>query len=124
MPAAEGGLTPEEFFDGSPDGLRLYREVEQAVRAVGDASVRVTKSQIAFRRRKGFAYVWRPDVYLRSDVPAVLSVALPREVASPRFKEIAHPSPKVWMHHLELRRVEEVDDEVRGWLVAAYENAA
>lgn len=57
-------------------------------------------------------------------MPAVLSVALPREVASPRFKEIAHPSPKVWMHHLELRRVEEVDDEVRGWLVAAYENAA
>ncbi|GAB3820447.1 hypothetical protein GCM10028820_26390 [Tessaracoccus terricola] len=101
----------------------MYREVEQAVRAVGDASVRVTKSQIAFRRRKGFAYVWRPDLYLRSDVPAVLSVALPHEVTSTRFKEIAHPSPRVWMHHLELRRVEEVDDEVRAWLVAAHDNA-
>ena len=80
----------------------LYCAVADAVAAIGEAAVRVTKSQIAFRRRKGFAYVWRPGQYLKSDVPAVLSIALPREVASDRFKEVAHPSAKVWMHHLEL----------------------
>jgi hypothetical protein len=97
--------------------------VEDAVTAIGDVTVRVTKSQVAFRRRKGFAYVWRPGQYVRSEVPAVLSISLPREVASDRFKEVAHPSAKVWMHHLELTDTAQIDDEVRGWLTEAYQGA-
>jgi hypothetical protein len=97
--------------------------VEDAVTAIGDVTVRVTKSQVAFRRRKGFAYVWRPGQYVKSDVPAVLSIGLPREVASGRFKEVAHPSAKVWMHHLELSDAAQIDEEVRGWLTEAYQSA-
>lgn len=114
----------EDFFEGSPDGLQLYRAVENLVAQIGEAGVRVTKSQVAFRRRKGFAYVWRPGQYVTSDVPAVLSIALPRAVRSDRFKEVAHPSSKVWMHHIELRDPAQIDDEVRGWLTEAYEHAA
>jgi Domain of unknown function (DUF5655) len=113
----------ERFFDGFPDGLRLYDAVAEAVADIGEASVRVTRSQVAFRRRTGFAFVWRPGQYVTSDVPAVLSIALPHEVVSDRFKSVVHPSTRVWMHHLELREVEQVDDEVRGWLVEAYDNA-
>ena len=29
----------------------------------------------------------------------------------------------MWMHHLELREVAEVDDEVRQWLAETYANA-
>jgi hypothetical protein len=117
------GLTPEGHFAGYPDGLALYRAVEDAVAAIGEAEVRVTRSQIAFRRRKGFAYVWRPGQYVKNEIPAVLSIALPRQVASDRFKEVAHPSVKVWMHHLELSDPAQLDDEVRAWLTEAYENA-
>jgi hypothetical protein len=53
----------------------------------------------------------------------VLSIALPYEVESERFKEIAHPAPTVWMHHLELRDVSEVDDQACGWLADAYQTA-
>lgn len=120
--AAEQG-TPEEFFDGFPDGLSLYQAIAQTIRQIGPATVRVTKSQIAFRRRKGFAFVWRPGQYVRSDVPAVLSLVLPYEIASHRFKSVVHPAAGVWMHHLELRTIDEVDDEVRGWLNEAYRNA-
>ena len=91
--------------------------------AIGPAEVRVTKSQIAFRRRKGFAYVWRPGQYVRSDFPAVLSIALPEQLASDRFKEVVHPSAGVWMHHLELDDPGQVDDEVRDWLADAYASA-
>jgi len=101
----------------------LYRAVRDAVARIGDVDVRVTRSQIAFRRRRGFAFVWRPGQYLGSEVPAVLSIALPHEVSSHRFKAVAHPSPGVWMHHLELRTATQVDDEVRGWLAEAYEDA-
>ena len=68
--------------------------------------------------------MWRPGQYVRSEVPAVLSVALPREVASERVKEVVHPSPHVWMHHLELDDVSQVDDEVRAWLREAWAHAA
>jgi hypothetical protein len=56
-------------------------------------------------------------------VPAVLSIALSHEVASPRFKSVAHPTPKVWMHHLELSTVAQIDGEVRAWLAEAYDDA-
>ena len=97
--------------------------MEEAVAAIGEAEVQVTKSQIAFRRRRGFAYVWRPGQYVKNEVPAVLSIGLPRKVASGRFKEVAHPSAKVWMHHLELSDAAQLDDEVRAWLTEAYQNA-
>lgn len=116
--------TPEEFFEGSPVGLRLYEAVADAVASVGPADVTVGKSQIAFRSRKGFAYVWRPRQYLSSGAPAVLSFALPEELDSPRFKQVAHPGRHVWMHHLELRDPRDVDDEVRHWLTVAYAAAS
>lgn len=82
-----------------------------------------TKSQVSFRRRRGFAYLWRPGVYIRSAVPVVMSLALPCEEASPRFKQIAHPSPRVWMHHLELLDSRQLDGEVADWMRRAYEAA-
>ena len=115
--------SPEELFDGYPDCLAICRQVQHVLSALGPVSVAVTRSHVAFRRRKAFAFVWRPGQYVSSGVPAVLSIAMPQEVTSDRFKEIAHPAPTVWMHHLELRDVSEVDDQVCGWLANAHENA-
>ena len=113
----------EEFFNGAPRGLELFEAVAGVIASIGPADIRVTKSQVAFRRRRGFAYVWRPGQYVRSDVPAVLSIALPEQLVSERFKSVVHPSPEVWMHHLELTDVAQVDAEVAGWLAAAYDAA-
>jgi hypothetical protein len=118
------GASPADFFAGSPTGLAIHDRVAGLVAAMGDVESRVSRSQVAFRHGRGFAYVWRPAQYVRSEVPAVLSIALPREVESPRFKEVVHPSPRVWMHHLEVNEVSEVDDEVRDWLREAWEHAA
>jgi hypothetical protein len=117
-------MDPNDLFDGHPTGLAIHDRVAEVVGALGDVESRVTRSQVAFRHGRGFAFVWRPGQYVRSEVPAVLSIALPREVSSPRFKEVVHPSPRVWMHHLELDDVSQVDDEVRGWLREAWEHAA
>lgn len=46
----------------------------------------------------------------------VLSIALARHDRSPRFKQIVHPSRRVWMHHLELNDAADIDAEVVGWL--------
>ncbi|HEY3547880.1 MAG TPA: DUF5655 domain-containing protein [Propionicimonas sp.] len=123
MGSDDAGGTPEQLFDGHPDGLALFRAVRDIIATIGQVDVRVTTSQIAFRRQTGFAYVWRPAQYVRSDVPAVLSIALRREIPSHRFKTVAHPSPGVWMHHLELRSADQLDEAVTGWLAEAYVNA-
>jgi len=113
----------EEFFAGHPDGQAVAAAVVRAVDAVGRHEVRVSRSQVAFRRRTGFAYLWRPGQYVASEVPAVLSIALPHEVASQRWKEVVHPAAHVWMHHLELRTPDEVNDQVRTWLAEAHDAA-
>lgn len=111
------------FFDGHADGRAIAAAVARAVDAAGHHDVRVSRSQVAFRRRVGFAYLWRPGQYLASAVPAVLSISLPRKDPSPRWKEVVHPAERVWMHHLELSAPDQVDDEVRSWLTEAYDAA-
>lgn len=77
--------------------------------------MRVTKSQVAFRRRVGFAYAWMTAMVLRrGDVPLVLTIGLRRRDPSSRWKEVVEPASGRFTHHLELRTASEVDDEVRG----------
>lgn len=120
---ANAPVEGEEFFDGFPEGRAVYRRVARCAQALDGVTTRVTGSQVAFRRRRNFAYVWRPGRHLRSTVPAVLSFALPYALASPRLKEVAHPAPRVWMHHVELNAPGEVDPEAEEWIRRAWEEA-
>ena len=108
------------FFDGHPLGLAAFTAVREALSSFGDCSVRVSHSQVAFRRRVGFAVLWLPGQYLRNPgADVVLSIALGRLVPSPRFKQVAPPSPSQWVHHLELRTVDDIDEQVADWLAEA-----
>ena len=113
----------EAFFAVHPDGRAVAAAVTQAMAGLGEHDVRVSRSQVAFRRRTGFAYLWRPGQYVSSSAPAVLSIALPHAVDSDRWKEVVHPAGHVWMHHLELSSPGEVDAEVLTWLREAYDSA-
>jgi hypothetical protein len=116
--------TPREFFAGHPLGLAVHERVLALTAAYDDVEVRVSRSQVAFRRRRGFAYLWLPGTYLAHPAAeVVLSVALGRREPSRRWKQVVEPSPGQWMHHLELHAVEEVDDEVGAWLREAADRA-
>ncbi|MGY1753396.1 DUF5655 domain-containing protein [Blastococcus sp. SYSU D01042] len=117
-------MTPEEFFAGSDLGLAVLARVRAAVDAAGGAQLRVSRSQVAFRRRRGFAYLWRPGRYLRRPAAdVVLSIALARRDGSNRWKEVAHPAPATWMHHLEVHDPSDIDDAVAAWLREAADGA-
>ena len=117
-------MSPDEFLDRQPDAKPLFAAVQMAVKKAGKASIRVTKSRIAFRRRKNFAFVWLPGQYLHGKVaPLVLTLALPTRAPSPRWKEVVEPAPGHFTHHLELHKVGDVDDEVVKWLRLAWEAA-
>jgi hypothetical protein len=113
-------MRPEDLFTGHDEALAVLgkvRSVLDSMVEIGPIEVRTARSQVAFRRRKGFAFLWRPGQYLaRPGAEVVLSIALDRHDGSPRFKEVAHPARAVWMHHLELDGPDDVDDDVVAWL--------
>jgi hypothetical protein len=112
------------FFEGRAEARTLFDSMRAQIEALGSVELRVTKSQVAFSRRRGFAWAWTPDRYLRGETaPLVLSLALSRRDGSPRWKEVVEPRRGRWMHHLELRSTDELDDEVRGWLSEARDGA-
>ena len=112
------------FFRDASQARRIHAAVERAVDSIGPATERITKSQVAFRRRVAFAWTWLPQRYLGSSAgTTVLSISLRRRDDSPRWKEIVQPTKGRVMHHLELSRVSEVDAEVRAWLAEAWEAA-
>jgi hypothetical protein len=117
--------TAAEFFAGREDSARFFEALQSVMEKLGPVELRVTKSQIAFRRRKAFAWAWVPGMYLRGNrPPLVLSLSLRRRDSSPRWKEIVEPTPGRFMHHLELATLAELDDEVRAWLREAWDEAA
>jgi hypothetical protein len=120
-------MRPEDLFAAHPLALALVERVRATLAEMpelGPVEIRTSKSQVAFRRRRGFAYVWRPGRYLRHPAAeAVLSIALPRRIDSARWKEVVEPAPGRWIHHLEVDSVSEIDPEIVGWLAEAARGA-
>lgn len=116
-------MTPDDYFGECRLGAEAFAVVSEVLKP-RPVDVRTTKSQVAFRRRRGFAYLWLPGRYLSNPgTEVVLSIALDRRLGSERFKEVAHPSTRIWQHHLEIHDVSDIDHEVAGWLQEAYERA-
>jgi hypothetical protein len=117
-------LTPiDEFFAGREQARQFFDGIQAQVESIGPVEIRVGKSQIAFRRKTGFAFVWVPGQYVRSEVPLVLTIGLRRRDDSPRWKEVVQPAYGRFTHHLELRSLTEIDEEVHRWLKEAWEAA-
>jgi hypothetical protein len=116
--------TPQDFFAGHPRGLEMFEAVRSMIGGLGHLEVTTSKSQVAFRRRRGFAFLWMPGQYLaKPDAEVVLSIALGRRDPSPRFKEVVQVAPSHWMHHLEIHDLGDIDAEVEQWLREAAERA-
>lgn len=115
----------DDFFRDQPASRQLYEAVARLIDEIGPAERSVTKSQIAFRRIRPFAWVWIPGQYLRGrqTAPLVLSLVFPQRDPSRRWKEIVEPARGRYMHHLELHSSNDLDAEVRGWLRSAWEQA-
>ena len=118
-------MTVDEYFRGKPESRKLFESVRSVLQAFDEVNMRVTKSQVAFYRRKAFAWAWMPGQYVRGRVsPLVLTLSLPFQDSSPRWKEIVEPRPGRFIHHLELYSPDNIDDQVREWVWIAWTNAS
>jgi hypothetical protein len=110
-----------ELLAGSALGATTFGWTCGVVAGLGPAVVRLTSSQVAFRHRIGFAWLWRPGQWLADPAAeVVLSIGLRARLDSPRWKQVVEPYPGRWMHHLEVHSADALDPEVAGWLAAAY----
>lgn len=118
-------MTLDEYFKGEDESRKLFESLRGVIDSIGAAEIRVTKSQVAFRRRKAFAWAWMPGKYLRGkSTPLVLTVSLHHKDPSPRWKQIVQPYPGRYIHHLGLFVVRDIDKEVHDWLLEAWMTAA
>ena len=109
------------FFSDHEQSKELYDRIDPIIRSLGEVEIRVSKSQIAYHRRRGFAWVWIPEKHLRRPAaPLVLTLTFYHRDPSPRWKEIVEPYPGRFTHHLEIYSAGQIDDEVRGWIKAAW----
>jgi hypothetical protein len=122
MDGKDSSLTLDDYFGENVESRAIFDALREMVEGLGDVTLRVSKSQVAFRRRTAFAWVWRPEQYLRRPAaPLVLTVGLRRRDPSPRWKQVVEPTPGRFTHHLELYTAGDLDDEVRHWLREAWE---
>ena len=114
----------EIYFSDAAESRAIFDVLRVMIERLGGVTLRVSRSQVAFRRRTVFAWVWRPEQYLhRPAAPLVLTVGLRRRDPSPRWKQVVEPAPGRFTHHLELYSAADLDDEVRRWLLEAWEKA-
>ena len=114
-------MTLDEFFAGHADSWQLFEVLRSAIEDLGPVEMRITKSEVAFCRKKAFAWAWTPGRYLHGKhALLVLTLGFRQRDASPRWKEIVEPKPGRFTHHLELHSTTDIDDEVRTWLQAAW----
>ena len=119
------GMTPdweERLFDGRPTPLRLYRAIRQRLETFGPLTVRGTDTQVSFRARRAFAWVWLPQRWAegRPADSVTLTFSLDAPLDDRRIVQVVEPRPGHWTHHVVIQDESDLDGAVDGWLRQAY----
>ena len=114
-----------QFFDRYPDAIPLYEKFEKCVEdLVPEVRIKVQKTQISFYNRHMFACVSFAGVGRKKDCPdcyIVVTFGLEHKAESPRIDIATEPYPNRWTHHVLISELEEIDDELMGWIREAAE---
>jgi len=112
------------FFNDHPGALALYARFEEMLlERFPETGKRVQKTQITFTHRHVYACVSFARVRRKAELPEdyiVVTLGLPGPIGSDRVAVKTEAYPGRWTHHLVIRRAEELDEELFGWLGEAY----
>ena len=116
------------YFNDHMDALPLYERLEGLIlEQIPDAKIKVSKTQISFSNKRGFAFVSfnpcrrtkeRPEVWM------TVTFGLSYRKDSPRIDVATEPYPNRWTHHVMVGCVEEIDEELMDWIKEAAEFSA
>ena len=113
------------FFGEYMEALPMYDRLENAILTrIPDVKIKVAKTQITFANKRGFAFVSFNPCRKAKDRPAVwmtVTFGLGYRKESPRIDVATESYPGRWTHHAMVGSVDEIDEELLGWIQEAAE---
>lgn len=117
------------YFSGERmEALPMYEQLEEAILTrIPNVKIKVSKTQITFANKRGFAFVSfnpcrrakeRPEVWM------TVTFGLGYRKESPRIDVATEPYTGRWTHHVMVGNVDEIDEELLGWIQEAAEFSA
>ena len=116
------------FFNDHMAALPLYERLEGLIlEQIPDVKIKVSKTQISFSNKRGFAFVSfnpcrkakeRPEVWM------TVTFGLGYRNDSPLIDVATEPYPNRWTHHIMVGSEKEIDAELMGWIREAAEFSA
>ncbi|MFQ5967713.1 MAG: DUF5655 domain-containing protein [Acidimicrobiia bacterium] len=94
----------------------FWNKLQEMVGNCGPHSIVANKTRLAFMVRVRFA-----GTSAVSDCGMSFAFWLKQRIDSPRFRRVEHYGGSDWGYHMRVGSLEELDDEVQGWLCMAYE---
>ena len=108
------------FFNEHMDALPLYQRLEVLIlEQIPDVRIKVSKTQIGFFNKRGFAFVSFNPCRRAKDRPETwmtVTFGLAFRVDDPRIDVVTEPYPNRWTHHVTVSRVEDMDGQLLGWI--------
>lgn len=108
------------FFNEHMDALPLYQRLEALIlEQIPDVRIKVSKTQIGFFNKRGFAFVSFNPCRRAKDRPetwVTVTFGLAFRVDDPRIDAATEPYPNRWTHHVTVSRAEDVDGQLLGWI--------
>lgn len=120
---SETDALTKSFFASQPQAYPLFVAIGNLIVAnFKEITVKIQKTQIAFASKRNFAFVWFPPFPIknRPDVYVVFSFGNDIETKNPRIIEAKEVSPKRWIHHVLISKLEDVDAQMLAWLKISY----
>lgn len=112
------------FFRHHEGALPLFAALSERILTMHpDTKLRIQKTQISFYARRLYACVSLLPVRKKAELPdpyLVVTLGLPAPLESKRVAAKTEPYPGRWTTHIVLGSVEEVDEELMGWVGQAY----
>ena len=116
------------FFNEKTAALPLYETFARRLLAeIDNVTVKVKKTQISFSNKYNFAFVSFLPVRRARERPETwitVTFGLSYKKESPRIDVASEPYPNRWTHHMLISSVDEIDDELMGWIKEAAEFSA
>ena len=108
------------FFNEHMDALPLYQRLEVLIlEQIPDVRIKVSKTQIGFFNKRGFAFVSFNPCRRAKDRPETwmtVTFGLAFRVDDPRIDVATEPYPNRWTHHGTVSRAEDMDGQLLGWI--------
>lgn len=108
-----------EFLQRDPARIALFEAAEAAIRALGESSMEIKKTQISWGNPRKFAFLSLPRQAAHKH-GLMFTFGLDHRVEHPRIFQAVEPYPNRWTHHVILTDPEDVDATLCTWLAQAY----